>query len=1143
MITLFFVEFNQVLAIKGDTISISPGKILPEGYNHYLGTTDAQVQLEYPRAYILQDTKGDLLFNVTLTSQKRMISIYIPFEFKLEMSTSYVWTSITNDYRYISLTRVSDRDPIAPNWYRINVSNGSLINPGSHYIRVFNVTAPSIAGLYFFKVFIDGVSIGAKNFPTLIVSADINPAYITGKILDGSKNATLYGKPIQLYGSNGGKVVAEGITQEGRIVIAQAFFNTSASYTIHGLAPGIYNLTASAAGYSPTTKIGVKVCAGQSLFVDLYVNPAPKIECIVWSKCEFGLTKWSSIAIREGPKSGGALAYVGASVFPGKNLIYALRGGGTSDLLRYDKFTNKWEVQRSTPGAVEAGGALAFDGLSHLYAFQGRSNALWKYDLINNSWSVLAETPANVGPGGGLLFNTNDGYLYALRGDKTRDFWRYDPITNTWTILSSTPAPAGYGGSLTFNLNDGKIYALRGDNSLDFWRYDPSSDSWEILANTPGAIGPGGALTYDSNDGKIYALRGGGSQEFWEYDPVVDSWIIKTSIGEPVNEGGALAYDAKNGHIFAFLGGGSQEFWEYDPVVDSWIKVQNIITEFPKPITIEILDSLNVSKQLIQDFTDPISEKFVFYYDGFIELDGHIPQDSAGYVSGIKPGKFQVKAWVSGYIQTNEVWIQLQEYGIRSRVQFDLYKTGSLSVVVYFKGLQGALSPVTSISTLLIRLYDQNDILKGENSTTVTLGATSAQVVITGFLNTLRDYGLPQGTYIIRATMPGYYQPSDVFITLGSGCNNFVNMSLYMLKTGTLKVTVRSVNWQVPPKPLDWAYPGSSIKIEVRDAYSLDVIATYITRQIILSSTITVNITGLKSDMYSIFVFTPGYYQRSFYRVYISDGTVTDIAIDVIKGGVIELELKFMKEYIFSSIDTYPFALLVPLRVEIYDEFELQFMGANISYVPYIEKTFALKLIGFKTYAGNPALRWLNYYDTTDGVLQRDYGLSEGKYSLKVYLPGYKQSSNVVIELPAGGEVNVIIKLERLGHLFGNVYGLNMYNEVLPLSWVSVNARSLEVQSWSSTLDGYFDMWLQKGSYLVSFTLPGYEPIVQEVFVGDGSETSLNVFYMKSFGYGISEFPLKFRLQSLILLISLVMILILKKHKGINPIYSNIKLK
>ncbi|MEM3755237.1 MAG: hypothetical protein QXE19_06085, partial [Candidatus Bathyarchaeia archaeon] len=154
MITLFFVEFNQVLAIKGDTISISPGKILPEGYNHYLGTTDAQVQLEYPRAYILQDTKGDLLFNVTLTSQKRMISIYIPFEFKLEMSTSYVWTSITNDYRYISLTRVSDRDPIAPNWYRINVSNGSLINPGSHYIRVFNVTAPSIAGLYFFKVFI-----------------------------------------------------------------------------------------------------------------------------------------------------------------------------------------------------------------------------------------------------------------------------------------------------------------------------------------------------------------------------------------------------------------------------------------------------------------------------------------------------------------------------------------------------------------------------------------------------------------------------------------------------------------------------------------------------------------------------------------------------------------------------------------------------------------------------------------------------------------------------------------------------------------------------------------------------------------------------------------------------------------------------
>jgi hypothetical protein len=1111
--------------IKGDIIKISPGKILPEGYNHYLGTGDVQVQLEFPRAYILQGTRGDLLFNVTLTNQRRTIAIYIPSEFKLGMNLSQVWTSITNDYRFISLAKLSENDPIAPSWYRITVSNGSFrISPGSHYIRVFNVTAPSTVGLYFFKVFVDGTSIGAKNFPTLIVSADINPAYITGRVLDGSTNATLYGKPIQIHGLNGGKVVAEGITFDGRIVVAQAFFNASAngSYTIYGLAPGVYNLTASAAGYSPTTKSGIKVNAGQSLIVDLYVRPSPKIEGIVWSKCEFGLTKWGSIATRVGPKSGAALAYVGISLFPGKDLIYALRGGGTTDLLRYDALANRWEVQRSTPGAVGAGGALAFDGLSHLYAFQGGgSNALWRYDLINNSWSVLAEAPANIGSGGALVFNINDGFLYALRGGGTKDFWRYDPTTNTWAVLSSTPAIVGDGGALAFNLNDGRIYALRGGGSTDFWRYDPTSDSWEILASAPGVIGSGGALVYNPINGKIYALRGSATQDFWEYDPVGNSWVAKTSIGEPVDEGGALTFDLNSGHIFAFVGGSSSSFWRYDPIGNSWIKVQDIITKFPRPITIEILDSINVSKRLIQDFTDPNSEKFVFTYDGSIDLDGHIPQDSAGYVSSIEPGKFQVKAWVNGYIQKEEVWVQLQGYEIMPRIQFDVHKAGSIGVIVYFKGLQGTLSPVPSISTLFVRIYDQNDVLKGENSTKVSLGATSAQVVITGFLNTLRDYGLPPGTYTIRATMAGYYQPSDVFVTLGGSCNSFVNMSMFMFRTGTLKITVHSVNWQTPPKPLDWAYPGSPIRIEVRDIYGLNVIATYIARQRMLSSTITANITGLRSDVYSIFVFTVGYYQPSFYRVYVSDGTITDVSVNVVKGSVIELELQFMKEGMFSIIDTYPFASLVPLRVEIYDELELQFMGANISYVPSTKTTFTLRLIGFKAYAGNPALRWVNYYDTTDGFLQRDYGLSGGKYLLKVYLPGYEQPSKVIIDLPAGGEANVILKLERLGHLFGNVYGLNMYDEAIPLSWVSVDAQSLEVQTWAPTLDGYFDMWLQKGNYLVVFSLPGYEPIVQEVFVGDGSETSLNVFYMKPLGYAVPEFPLNFEFQSLIFIISL----------------------
>jgi len=158
-------------------VEMSPGKILCNAalsYNHYLNTSDVQVKLEFSRAIILQQTKGDLLFNVTVERPKRSIEIYIPQEFEISRGSRYVWTSITNDYGSISMSGTSVR------------VSGEVSNKTCNIIRVFNVTAPSIVGQYFFKVFTDGVSIGAKNFPALVVSADINPAYISGTVLDGN---------------------------------------------------------------------------------------------------------------------------------------------------------------------------------------------------------------------------------------------------------------------------------------------------------------------------------------------------------------------------------------------------------------------------------------------------------------------------------------------------------------------------------------------------------------------------------------------------------------------------------------------------------------------------------------------------------------------------------------------------------------------------------------------------------------------------------------------------------------------------------------------------------------------------------------------------------------------------------------------
>jgi len=291
---------------SGSKVELSPGKVLPQGYNHYLETRETQVKVEFSRAIVLQGTVGDLLFNVTVDAKKRNIAIYIPPEFGVR-GLAYVWTSVTNDYRFISLSTLSDRDPIAPGSRRILVSNGTGgIGQGSHFIRIFNVTAPSVVGRYFFKVYTDGASIGAEKFPTLVVSADPNPAYISGTVLDGRRDPSYHGRPISLTEGQGGRVVAEGVTPDGRIVVAQAFFNASASgrYTLYGLAPGTYRLTASVAGYYNTTRPEpVAVLPSQSLDgIDLYVLPSPRMEGTVWSKCGGFLQEWGSIGARPGPK-------------------------------------------------------------------------------------------------------------------------------------------------------------------------------------------------------------------------------------------------------------------------------------------------------------------------------------------------------------------------------------------------------------------------------------------------------------------------------------------------------------------------------------------------------------------------------------------------------------------------------------------------------------------------------------------------------------------------------------------------------------------------------------------------------------------------------------------------------------------------
>ncbi|MGB9022767.1 MAG: carboxypeptidase-like regulatory domain-containing protein, partial [Candidatus Bathyarchaeia archaeon] len=791
----FFAVIPKVCALQ-----MSPG-----AYAHTLGTPAGIVELDYNKGSVVQNATGDISLNITLCSEASSISIYIPPEFTfLQPDTRSVWTSITNDYKRVSMAKRSSADPIGPMWWNLRIEN-STIPIGGNVVRMFNVKAPDVCGRYFVKVFVDGESIGAENFPTIVVKGGLYPAYISGRVLNGDHGS--YGVPVSVSG----KVVAEGKTALGEVVQAQAYFKASANgaYILYGLAAGTYNVTASAAGFVPETlDRTVSVNAGQSLEgVDIYVYPSATISGTICSKCGVGAIPW---------------------------------GNATS-----------------------------------------------------------------------------------------------------------------------------------------------------------------------------------------------------------------------------------------------------------RPISMEILDSNLQSKAWLATNTttfDPYQAYYPFSFDGSIELDGHVPQDRADYVSGLAAGDYYLKAYVNGYLQRDVVAVHVYEYSRSVSVLFDLWRSSQFSVTVHFVDAGGSASPTPKDGTLTLEAYGLDGGIEGYNRTSVLKNSNSSTMMITG-----KNYGLPSGTYFIKASFPGYSQAFFPEATLGEGCST-TSLSFNMVRGGLLYITLRSINWQTPPQSVPWGYPDATIRIE---AIGSEQVYSGTARQDITISeppyVVSANITDLPPDTYLIRAYTVGYVQTRDYQVSMSFGGMSDIQIDLVKATKLRVTLTFRTEGLVATLDdTYRYnPAQVPARIEVYDSLGV-LAGANATHIPADEANSTIEVVGFRSYAGNPCLRWVNYYDTTDGSEQNDYGLPPGTYQVLVWVPGYAQAQTMTFSTTLSiTDVTLDLYFDRLAHVSGTVRGLDMYDNLIPLSWATVTAYGPTLVATSS-LDGFYEMWIANGTYALGVSSPGYETQGVEIIVSMAWETPVD---------------------------------------------------
>jgi len=272
---------------------------------------------EYAILASMSDSIGDFQFDLQILAPISDIRIYVPSNFTFAYSSSgygdattsdkiySVWTDITNDYSYVSVRVLGEDDPIAPGWHLVEIGRiptptlptpSFTIVPGLYHIRLFQMRAPFTAGLYHFKIYVNGVSIGAGNFPIIIVKSSLNPAYITGLVaLRGLAPAILVS----------GRVTASGTTSIGKYAEAVAYFgpqDLEASdaiasyyrYWLFGLPAGVFDLTASASGFLKVSS-RLTVDEGQSLHSDFELERGTEVRVTVWSKNANGPIPWGNL--------------------------------------------------------------------------------------------------------------------------------------------------------------------------------------------------------------------------------------------------------------------------------------------------------------------------------------------------------------------------------------------------------------------------------------------------------------------------------------------------------------------------------------------------------------------------------------------------------------------------------------------------------------------------------------------------------------------------------------------------------------------------------------------------------------------------------------------------------------------------------
>jgi len=897
-----------------------------------------------PFGAVLTGSTGDLIFAVNatmLTHDAHFTRLYIaiPPEFTLPGGVDNIVTTITNSYgNIINYGKISPYDRWAPGWtlLRIGADNikdqstpglgaginffsnacttvgpngltttGGICDPW-YYVRINGVTAPTVAGKYFFKLSFrhdtgtDSYFVPVENWPVMLVKGEIDPAIITGNIKYGGYNASLYGLPVEEAGKvwahmttkldpyTGNKVtdcpaVSDPTQTQSPCTDAAGYFNATAHghYAVEGVAPGTYDIYAEAAGY-PQLVIasGVTVLKGQSLHFDGYLQPGAVIHGDINSKHQFGIEPWPytayiKVELYDQPtnnhapqdSSGNALVPVSWSPLP------CVAGG-------QDKYRGGVDAQGCADPRTASQIAFPWHEWLTSDGFPGAGNG-FSYDFSESAAAPFVATGPIAGPNG-----ANTGML-------TTDPAGVGPAQG-WYVMAGSTAPFHF----EFGLK-GEFGAPR----------DMSGEVPQLFATWINGLTPGRyyvrAWTFRYVQS---ALDGATFQDYpfdvtpqeWAGDVTVpidirlSSWVNKTvhfhdlpgTINEdPMSTGANNSYDA---YMVGGLYGGPYG----DPSKSSSLASWNVTNLAGGSGACTALDK----------------SCFITYY-GFNDT-------WIGDNYGIPAGTYTPKVWVQGYLQQTFEQVTVTLSGNPTFISDHLYRGVGLNITAYsidWERPRVNRNWVWDGAEIDFAVLDSN----GNQVNQICYECWAGNGVTGGLATTVPPYPSDTQSYEILpalGTTPAVDQEANTtFMEVpGLGVGNANGAWFGTEPIGDALAGHADVGGYTGYASGPAGATGADVSVQSPMVGGFGFTTAVINNWNHVGY---YKPTALDSGQYCIAGWTYGYVQDKQYCVYANKGEIADIKVNLLIGVNITLDILFKKEHVIT-----PTPFNMSARVRVFDD-------------------------------------------------------------------------------------------------------------------------------------------------------------------------------------------------------------------------------